>query len=272
MDVIKRELRNKIGSNSRMPLKNDSLLCELFHENSKFTATSAKRAGKAMQALNHKPEVLSMMSQSYKVYSLAPKIALSLPTPNNNLEKTIVKRRSLREYSGEYITLEQLTRLLYFAYGRTSGEQFRAVASGGALYPLEIYSIVFRVAGLEQGIYHYGADNHVLHKIKTGSFSNECRQCIFMDETGVQVDTANAIIILTALFERSTTKYGDRGYRMTLMEAGEVAQAISLKAVDENLGCCLLGGFLDDKVNQLIGIDGTVESTLLPIVIGTPNK
>ncbi|OLE36335.1 MAG: hypothetical protein AUI36_26985 [Cyanobacteria bacterium 13_1_40CM_2_61_4] len=185
------------------------------------------------------------------------------------LERTITARRSVRTFSGAAIGLEELARLLFFTYGKIDpGQIFRTVASGGGLYPLELYVVAFRVDGLEQGIYHYGVETRHLDLVKPF----ECLAA-FKDVgswQGVDIDQASLAIVMTAAFRRTTSKYLDRGYRMVLMEAGEAAQNLCLMATSMNLGACLIGGFHDDRLSDLLEIDGVHEAPLLPVIVGRP--
>lgn len=71
-----------------------------------------------------------------------------------------------------------------------------------------------------------------------------------------------------AVFERSTFKYGDRGYRYALLEAGHVAQNLNLAATALNYGCVNIGGFFDRKIDQFLGLDGLTHSTIYMMLIG----
>lgn len=242
-------------------------LARLFHENSKFHDASSKMSASRITAIKRNSDMNRMLSSAYKVYSLAETRSLARPEPEGQLEQCIVERRSVRAYTGEPIPLDLVSRLLYFTYGQTQGNGFyRAVASGGALYPLELYIISLRIDGLEPGLYHYDPEQHMLHALRAGDMASELAQCVFLEET----DLANAcmLVAISAVFARSMIKYGERGYRMLLMECGEAGQNLNLMATANGLGCVWLGGFFDDRLGALLQIDGTEESVLVPIVLG----
>jgi SagB-type dehydrogenase family enzyme len=79
---------------------------------------------------------------------------------------------------------------------------------------------------------------------------------------------ASLIIFLTAIFERSTFKYGERGYRFILLEAGHVAQNLNLVANALGLGCANIGGYFDREIDDLLELDGVTHSTIYMIAIG----
>jgi len=133
---------------------------------------------------------------------------------------------------------------------------------------LELYVVAFKVAGLERGIYHYGVETGHLDLVKP----LECLAA-FKDVVawqGIDIENASLAIVITAAFRRSTGKYLDRGYRMVLMEVGEAAQNLCLLATSMDLGACLVGGFHDDQLSDLLEIDGVDEAPLLPVIIGQP--
>ena len=190
----------------------------------------------------------------------------------------MIKRRSTRDYDKEYkISLNELTALLFNSYGVTFKSKIvgfdvdghigmRNVPSGGALYPLEMYVVIFN-AHIPSGLYHYRADTNVLELLKEGDFIEELLK-IIQAEPYVNMRTSSALIITTGIIERLLIKYGDRGYRFLMQESGFVGQTISLLAESINLCSCMLGGYNDDKVNEFLGIDGVFETINNIIVVG----
>jgi SagB-type dehydrogenase family enzyme len=76
------------------------------------------------------------------------------------------------------------------------------------------------------------------------------------------------IVFITAIFERSVFKYGNRGYRFVLLEAGHVAQNLNLATTALGLSCCNIGGFFDRDVDRFLGLDGIGHSTVYLVGIG----
>jgi SagB-type dehydrogenase family enzyme len=79
---------------------------------------------------------------------------------------------------------------------------------------------------------------------------------------------ASLLIFISAVFERSIIKYGDRGYRFILLEAGHVAQNMSLLANSLGLGCVTIGGFFDRLVDDFLGLDGVTHSGIYLMGLG----
>jgi SagB-type dehydrogenase family enzyme len=82
------------------------------------------------------------------------------------------------------------------------------------------------------------------------------------------IEEANVIIFLSAVFARAQKKYGPRGYRYILLEAGHVVQNMCLLAAAEGLGSLCMGGFLDSRLNAMLGLDGANEAVVYSVAIG----
>lgn len=208
----------------------------------------------------------------YKVYPRLPKIKLMDIRKSFNLFEAIGKRSSGREFSREKISLEELSLLLKYSAGITrrnkEGDGRRAYPSGGARYPLETYCLINKAGeGLRNGLYHYDVKNHQLDVLWDKSFSEA-----EMDQIANYpfVKDSACFIFLTAVFWRSQNKYGQRGYRFCLIEAGHVGQNIYLLSEALNLKCCALGGMRisDETAEKRLNIDGITESLIYALAIG----
>ncbi len=210
------------------------------------------------------------MPPQYKNY--ADTKIIKLPKPEYQgvpLEEAIEKRRSVRNYSRKPITMFQLSRLLFSSQGTTGkiyGKPLRTTPSAGALYPFEIYVIANNVESLDQGIYHYGVLNHTLELVQYGDFRKEITSAGLKQE---MLGDSDVVFVLSAIFDRTRHKYGERGFRYVYIEAGHISQNIYLQAVSLGLGSVSVGAFLDDKVNQLIDVDGQKEAVIYLHAVGT---
>ena len=150
--------------------------------------------------------------------------------------------------------------------GEESGFSRRAYPSGGARYPLEVYPIVFDgVEGIPAGVYHYNVKEHALDTIAARSFSNDD---IAKLATYPWVQRSSALIVITAVFWRSQMKYGERGYRYVMLEAGHMGQNIYLSSTALGLKCSGLGGTWDANIESLLNVDGIDESLVYALVVG----
>ena len=207
--------------------------------------------------------------EQYKTYPGAKRIALPDPHPYRglSLEEAIEARRSRRAYSSQPLSLAELSRLLFAAQGITQRQgELRAAPSAGALYPIELYAVAHNVAGLEPGIYHYAVPAHELELMRPG----DQRAAVTRAGLGQgHLGQAAVCFVLSAVFQRARWKYRERTYRYALLEAGHIGQNLYLAATSMGLGACAVGAFLDDDLNNLLGLDGEEEAALLVITGGT---
>ncbi len=211
----------------------------------------------------------------YKTYEQARKIRLPEPRMDGGLptEEAIRLRHSTREYSGEPMTLDELSRVLFMMDGINRerwGHRLRTAPSSGALYPIEAYPVVHNVTGLKPGVYHYGVKDHLLEQVRVGDMRGEVvRQGLSQQFLG----KANVVMFLTIIFQRMRFKYQDRTYRYGLLEAGHLGQNIYLAATSMGLGACAIGAFMDDAINGMLGVDGKEEAAIYMLTVGkTPKK
>jgi len=193
---------------------------------------------------------------------------IKLPEPQYDsdvsIEQSLLNRRSIRSYSGQPLTLQELSQLLWAAQGLTDPGGFRAAPSAGGLYPLELYLVAGDVSDLTAGVYRYQPDGHQLVKIGDGDKRAELAEAALGQEW---VKEGAVSIVFTAVYERTTVKYGDRGVRYVHMEAGHAAQNLCLQATAMGLGAVTVGAFSDDLINQLLNLPAD-ERPLYVIPVG----
>lgn len=205
----------------------------------------------------------------------ASAIALPVPAQESALVRILKSRRSCRQYTREKMTRAELGTLLGGACGITGSNQpgpgieslLHAAPSAGALYPLELYLATQEIEGLQQGLHRYNLLDHSLEKLQIKSGMNEIAACLLDPKA---VENANALILIAARFERTLKKYGPRGYRYILLEAGHVAQNLCLLATAQGLGSLCIGGFFDSKLNNALGFDCAKQGVVYCVAIGHP--
>ncbi|MCD6301170.1 MAG: SagB/ThcOx family dehydrogenase, partial [Staphylothermus sp.] len=189
--------------------------------------------------------------------NLIIELPLVKPMSKLRVEEAILLRRSIRRYLDKPVEIEKLSLILWSAYGYTHpGKRFRASPSAGATFPLELYVVIGSrgvVNGeeyLEPGVYKYRADTHSLILTRKGDLRRELymaaleQKCVFQ---------APLSIVITAVYERTTNYYGERGAeRYVPMEVGHVGQNIYLMATSLGLGTVAVGAFHDEYVSNVI--------------------
>ena len=149
--------------------------------------------------------------------------------------------------------------------GREGPYLFRTTPSAGALYPLETYLIVHRIERLNPGIYLLDVPGFRLELLKEGDFSQEIVAAALHQSMAA---AAAVVFVWTAVIKRSSWKYGERASRYIYLDAGHIGQNLYLAATALEIGCCTIGAFYDDKVNQLIGVDGREETAIYLAAVG----
>lgn len=216
------------------------------------------------------PEIWGIIH--FKEYSRLKKVYLPKKFSKKvlNLEKIIKNRRSIRKFSNKPISLNDISRILFYSSGLTYlhhnwNKTRRAYPSAGARYPLELYLIILKeTKGLKKGIYHYNVRKHALELLLAGDY--KVKICEYVNQKWVK--RASVIIIITAIFDRTKIKYGERGYRYVFLDAGHLSQNIHLISTGLNLGCCAIGGFLDNEIGELLDLDNEKEAVIYINVIG----
>lgn len=206
----------------------------------------------------------------FKTYPRLDKVSFeNIKSPTTTLSKIIAKRRSIRKFSGFTILKDELFYLLFSScgltrLGKTLDDSRRPYPSAGTRY-LEVYSIILNCEGFKKGLYHYNVKENLMELLFEEDLGNW-----LIKNTGEEkwITNAAVIFIITGILDRTRIKYGDRGYRLALIEAGHLSQNLLLLATELGLGSCPLAGFIDTDMNKLLDINLQKEVALYTIVVG----
>lgn len=247
-------------------------LAEAYHEASKLHPSLLRRQMAGVRRLEQNPAWQRTVLRAGKHFAHRPVHPLPPPQfPRVAYESVVRRRRSRRDLGGDQVPLAVLATLLAAGYGvtRRAGDparpDLRAVPSAGALYPLDVYVAAQRVASLPPGLYHYAPARHLLAEVRRADL-RPALACGLVEPAFADVP---AMVILAACFWRSRFKYGLRGYRFVLLEAGHLAQNVQLAATALGLAVLPIGGFFDCRIDELLAIDGLYESTVYLLALGS---
>lgn len=197
---------------------------------------------------------------------LQPSGEIAMPAPSlegeMSLEEVVANRRSLREFTEQPLSMEEISQLLWAAQGITDPRGLRASPSAGALYPLELYVAV------AEGAYHYLPQAHTLQVIS----EEDIRHHLW--EAGLSqgaLQQAPSIFVIAGVYQRTEAKYGERAERYVKLEAGHAAQNILLQAVAFGLGAVPIGAFYDDRVQAALALSPDHQPLYL-IPVGHPER
>jgi SagB-type dehydrogenase family enzyme len=192
---------------------------------------------------------------------------VTLPEPRTegdvSVEEALSARRSVRVYAEVPLTLADAGQVLWAAQGVTDDRGYRTAPSAGGLYPLEVYLVAGSVMDLEPGVYHYRPGEHLLVRVDAGD-RRAALQAAAVNQTSVA--DAPATIVVAAVPERTTAKYGERGMRYVSMEAGHAAENVYLQAEAIDLATVVIGAFDEDGVREVLALpENTTPLYLMPV-------
>ncbi|MET0092527.1 MAG: SagB/ThcOx family dehydrogenase [Sedimenticola sp.] len=192
---------------------------------------------------------------------------IKLPDPIQeagiSLAESLAKRRTIRNFRPQQVTLQEVAQLLWAAQGITSHDGFRTAPSAGALYPLEIHLVAGQVVGVSPGSYRYDPLRHSLTSEVSGDLRTELAQVALGQSW---ISEAPAVIVVSAVYSRTTFKYGRRGERYVHIEVGHAGQNLLLQATALGLASATVGAFNDAELKRLLGLpDDELPMIILPV-------
>ncbi|WP_445442710.1 SagB/ThcOx family dehydrogenase [Clavibacter sp. km1a] len=251
-------------------------LAEDFHEASKITRIThpgwtdvryAQQLAQEAQGIDAGPGGATSAPRLLPALALPPALPLRY-----ELGTTMAARRSADPAElAPPLALAELATVLRLAYGpRGDGGTGRFVPSAGGLYPLDLHVVVRAAAGIAAGIHQLDPLEETL--VDVSGLDRQGRLARFRRAAPTAMaplaEQAAVTIVITGSFERSRTKYGLRGYRLTLLEAGHVAQNALLVATALGLPSIGWVGFVDHELDAVLGLDGVTQSSLYAISLG----
>jgi SagB-type dehydrogenase family enzyme len=185
----------------------------------------------------------------------------TIDKPEIPLWQAIEQRRSLRKYSEEPLSRDELSFLLWatqwvrdFRSNEKVEVAFRNVPSAGARHPFETYLLVNKVEGINPGIYYYHPTKHGLVLFREGS---EWAETVCKGTFDQEMVLSSAVTFMwVAIPQRTTWRYSQRGYRYLYLDAGHVGQNLHLAAEAIGAGACMIGAYYDEGMNEILNLGG----------------
>lgn len=249
-------------------------LSRTFHENSKIR--SAFRTLPAVDVDRLTPDTRRALGRPYRDYG---RTRIEQPWPLGGtrpllpLDTAVRGRRSATPMSRAPLQLADLARVLELSVGVTGTARtpdgvelpLRATPSAGGLCSYDLFVLARHVEGLAPGVHYVHPGRRVLQLI-----DGDCSFADMAAHTGYagRVAEAAAVVVFVAAFGRGRWKYGERGYRMALVECGHVAQSVVTAAAALDLVAHPLAGFVDDYFDRLVGANGTDDAVVHLTLLG----
>ena len=142
---------------------------------------------------------------------------------------------------------------------------FRAAACTGALYHIELYLVCTDLPGLGAGVYHFSAHDFALRRLREGDYRS-----MLVTASGDEPSMVNApaVVVCTGTYWRNAWKYRARTYRHCFWDNGTILANLLAVSAAQGLRAKVVGGFVDEDVNRLLGLDTQREVSLSLVPLG----
>jgi thiazole/oxazole-forming peptide maturase SagD family component len=207
---------------------------------------------------------VSKLHDSTLPWSKSKAVKLDLLSAQTDLLELLNQRRSCRNFIPGEMEIKELHSLLSCTYSRYS------VPSAGDLRPIMPYLYLFQaVSEFSEGLYEYRWQTQELARLEVQPTSEQLRQ-IFPEEH--LFCNSLCLLVLAADADRVTSKYGNRGYRYAVLEAGHAAQNVYLWGTESHFGVLEYGGYLDRELEQLLDPQSSKKLVLTTLFVGKPSS
>jgi len=187
-----------------------------------------------------------------------------------DLSAAIANRQSRRMFLHEPLSLEDLSFLLWATQGLrgrvTAGHAFRTVPSAGCRHALETYLALFRVSGLESGVYRYLPLSHqLLYEFSEDQLADKLVEAVFGQSFAGR---AAVTFLWTAVPYRMEWRYGAAAHKVIALDAGHVCQNLYLACEAIHAGTCAIAAYDQQKIDALLRLDGEEEFVIYLAPVG----
>ena len=242
----------------------DTAIARAFHEATKHSFESVRRATRELDWDNR--------PLPFKICTTAAETILPRELVLSALPTVEALSGTIKRSQGDVCDLQTAARLLFCAGGITRRMRvgvviyhFRAAASAGALYPIELYLAASEIEGLAPGLYHFSPADFNLRELRRGDWREFLAGAAGMRRPLLE---ARAVVVISAIFWRSVWKYGPRAYRYCFWDTGTILANLLAAACAEGLPAEIVTEFEDASLNRLIGADGEREATACLVALG----
>lgn len=194
--------------------------------------------------------------------------------PAHELRSAIEKRRSVRHYTRDSLTLGELAYLCWCTQGivevKAPFYTLRNVPSAGGRHALETYLLISRVKNIKPGLYRYLAFSHSLTPVDTSSGISDSIMSACLGQAFVR--SSAVTFIWSVVIYRMAWRYSERAYRLVHLDAGHVCQNLYLAAEQIGCGVCAIGAFDDQQMAEVLEIDGDEEFVVYCATVGRKSE
>lgn len=262
------------------------MLSKIFHMGTQNVYVASEETEEQKLAQDYIKKCEQLSETTPPLFSERDGLIIDLPSPAlESLEQvslltTLKNRKTCRNFSGECITLQDLSTLLFASFGLIHGDSWsepndknlkiigmrKSSPASGGLHAEEIYIAAYRVSDLSPGIYHYRPQDHKLTMMSEGNFEEEI---ISINYKQFYSRGLSCGFYVTSRLDKIWWKYKhSRALKPTLLDLGHVSQTFLLTATALNLQTWITGAFEEKKVNHLLQLHHIKESPFLFLGVG----
>ena len=214
------------------------------------------------------PPAQKSYSKESELIDLIP--ASDIEVGEKSVKEVLDNRRSRRNFGEKSFSLEEFSFLVWSVQGLNSTrEYFRTAPSAGARHPFETYVVINRVAGIDCGLYRYLPIEHKLLVLKKGDLKEEFAEACL----GQKFTKKSAVsFIWTAVPYRTEWRYSFLSHKVIALDAGHVCQNLYLASEAVGGGACAIGAYNQNKMDQLLGVDGEYEFSVYAAITGKKRR
>jgi len=242
---------------------------DMAHEQTRYNRLTIGARSRKIRRFLQDPAAIALSALGRPLCDIDT--CLNLPTPvetTQKLQDVLVSRRSSRrrDLTGQ-LSLQSLSNILALSLKSakevtplmpaSSTLRTRPYPSAGALFPCEIY-----VLRPEEPPYRYDVHHHALIDFGQKPF------CFSVADAESGLPAPPSALVITAELDRSMKKYGGRGYRFSLLEAGHISQNLLLAATAFHVASLAYGSYFDPDLERALGLDGIDEVVCAVILLG----
>jgi len=218
----------------------------------------------------------------FKIYEGVERLALPFEPPADllSMQELLTRIETSCESSlkQEGLTLDRLALMLYFAYGilnrrlRIRPDQGkyrlahyrsdlygRGTASGGGLYPAELYWACGSGGPTIPGLYHYDTAHHALERLSTGDMTRSIQSAVFAYPAALNT---NQFLLITINFWKNAFKYDNFSYHVVTQDLGALLCSLWFLATGLHISWQPIFWYQDEALNDLLGLNANDESVL----------
>lgn len=188
---------------------------------------------------------------------------IKLDYPKDKLYEIMKERESTRKYNNYQINNKQLSSL-FSCFAEINNH--RLISSAGGKYPIEVYALCFNVKNLNNKVVYYNYNDNSLSIVGNCKDWNDLKS--ITGALDLITGEPSIMFIFVGFPDRVISKYGERGGRFLLIEAGHYIQNLLLRVTYEKLKALELGGLYDNDIKNILGLKESNALITLGVICG----